>query len=312
MRVSSSRFDFVQTSFLLMLPPVFWAGNAIVGRLVVGVIPPLAFNFGRWAIAFLILLPFCYRELKDISFCWRSFLRFFVLGFLGIASYNALQYMALVSSSPINVTLVASSIPVFMLLVGRFVYGVHFRLVALMGVLLSVLGVLVVISRGDLFALLALELVVGDLLMLVAALSWTFYSWMLARPDPQLSMVEKIRSHWVAFLAIQIGFGAISSFIFAVIDWWLSLDAWTYKLEWGPTLIAALVYVAIFPGIVAFRAWGLAVQRVGPSFAGVVVNLTPLLAALFSAVFLNEKPELYHGLAFLLIVIGIAVFQRAR
>ncbi|MGA0984719.1 MAG: EamA family transporter, partial [Burkholderiaceae bacterium] len=101
-------------------------------------------------------------------------------------------------------------------------------------------------------------------------------------------------------------------FIFAVIDWWLSLDAWTYKLEWGPTLIAALVYVAIFPGIVAFRAWGLAVQRVGPSFAGVVVNLTPLLAALFSAVFLNENPELYHGLAFLLIVIGIAVFQRAR
>ena len=156
------------TIFLLMLPPLFWAGNAIVGRLMVGVIPPLTLNFLRWAIALLLLLPFSYGLFFKTSVFMPLWRRYLALGFFGIGCYNALQYMALVTSSPINVTLVASSIPVFMLLVGFFFFGVTVRLKAALGVGLSILGVVVVVSRGDLVALFSMNLVAGDLLMVGA------------------------------------------------------------------------------------------------------------------------------------------------
>ncbi|MGA0985129.1 MAG: EamA family transporter, partial [Burkholderiaceae bacterium] len=110
---------------------------------------------------------------------WR---RDLVLGFFGIGCYNALQYMALVTSSPINVTLVASSIPVFMLVVGFFFYGVKVSLKAALGVGLSICGVLMVVSRGDPAALLRMNFVTGDLLMVVASFCWAFYNWLLVRP----------------------------------------------------------------------------------------------------------------------------------
>lgn len=299
------------TLFLLMLPPIFWAGNAIVGRLMVGVIPPLTLNFLRWAIALLLLLPFSYKLLlKPVVFMpmWR---RYLVLGFLGIGCYNALQYLALVTSSPINVTLVASSIPVFMLVVGLFFFGVKVQPRAALGVGLSILGVIVVVTRGELGSLFTMNLVTGDLLMVLASLCWALYSWLLvrpgARPDPQ-----SLKEHWIHFLFVQIAFGVVCSFAFALMEWaWLDGVIWSH-IQWGSSLAVAALYVAIFPGIIAFRAWGLAVERVGPAFAGVVVNTTPLLTALLAMIFLNETPQPYHGLAFLLILSGIVVFQWGR
>ena len=294
-----------------MLPPLFWSGNAIVGRLMVGVIPPLAFNFGRWAVAFLILLPFCYKELRALALHWPSWPRYFLLGFLGIACYNSLQYLALVTSGPINVTLVASSTPVFMLLIGRIFYGVTVRFTALVGVILSVTGVLIVISGGDIDVLLSLRLVLGDLLMLLASLCWALYSWMLVRPKGRLDLAE-LHPNWMAFLAVQIAFGAIASLGFALAEWWWLSGSNMYKLDLGVALLLSLLYVAILPGIAGFRAWSVAVERVGPSFAAVVVNLTPLLTAFFSTIFLSETPDLHHALAFVFILSGIYIFQRGR
>ena len=100
--------------------------------------------------------------------------------------------------------------------------------------------------------------------------------------------------------------------MFALLEWaWLQ-EPVLELIQWGPSLALAALYVAIFPGIVAFRAWGLAVERVGPAFAGVVVNTTPLITALLSMAFLNETPEPYHMLAFALILGGIVVFQWGR
>ena len=306
----SSHKTFV-TLFLLILPPIFWAGNAIVGRLMVGVIPPLTLNFLRWFIALLVLLPFCHRLIFKPSIFMPLWRRYLMLGFFGIGCYNALQYMALVTSSPINVTLVASSIPVFMLLVGFCFFGVGVPPKSAVGVGLSVLGVFVVVSRGDPSALLGMSLVTGDLLMVLAAFCWALYSWLLVRPglrpDPEL-----LKGHWVNFLFVQIIFGVLCSLAFALLEWtWLDGAIWD-RVQWGSSLAMAAFYVAIFPGIIAFRAWGLAVERVGPAFAGVVVNTTPLLTALLAMIFLNEAPQPYHGLAFVLILSGIVVFQWGR
>lgn len=290
------------TALLLTIAPLMWAGNAIVGRSVNALVPPLTLNFFRWSIAALILLPFASWIFRRNSELWTHWRRFALLGLLGVGLYNSLQYLALKTSSPINVTLVAASMPVWMLMIGSMFFSVRVSAKQAMGAVMSIAGVLLVLSRGELQQLLALRLVPGDILMILAAIIWSFYSWLLTLPkDP-----AQIRADWIAFLLAQVAFGAVWSGAFSAAEWTVADP----HIVWSWPLIAALLFVAIGPAIIALRCWGLGVQRVGPTIAGFFSNLTPLFAALMSAAFLGETPHLYHGLAFLLIVGGIVVSSR--
>ena len=290
------------TALLLTLPPLLWAGNAVVGRLVYELVPPMTLNFLRWALAFLILLPLAHRVLRRDSGMWQNWKHFGWLGLLGIGCYNSLQYLALKTSTPLNVTLVASSIPIWMLLTGGLFFGQRISRQQVAGALLSMAGVLVVLARGQWALLVEVRLVPGDLYVLLATLAWAFYSWLLAQPGKSTD----IRGDWAAFLLAQIVFGLGWSGLFAGAEWALT-DA---QMAWGWPLAAALLYIAIGPAVLAYRCWGMGVQRVGPAIAGFFSNLTPLFAALLSAAFLGELPHLYHALAFGLIVGGIVVSAR--
>ena len=292
----------LSTAWLLVIPPFLWAGNAVVGRLVANLVPPMTLNFLRWVLAFVILLPLAYQLLYRGSNLWPHWRRFALLGLLGVGCYNALQYLALQTSTPLNVTLVASSGPVMMLVVGAACFGQRVARRQMLGALLSITGVLVVLMRGDWTQLAQVRLVAGDLYVLVATLAWAFYSWLLSQPKEPAD----IRQDWAAFLMAQIVFGLGWSGLFAAGEWALT-DA---HIRWGWPLAAALLYVAVGPAVIAYRCWGVGVQRVGPAVAGFFSNLTPLFAALLSAAFLGELPHVYHGLAFLLIVGGIVVSSR--
>ncbi|MDP2064695.1 MAG: DMT family transporter [Burkholderiaceae bacterium] len=290
------------TALLLLVPPLLWAGNAVVGRLVTDLVPPITLNFLRWALAFVILLPLAGSVLRRGSVLWPHWKRFAVLGLLGVGCYNALQYLALKTSTPLNVTLVAASTPVWMLGIGALFFRQKVARRQMLGALLSIAGVLLVLSRGEWAALLQVRLVIGDVYVLLATVAWAFYSWLLARPDDP----PELRNHWAAFLLAQIVFGLGWSGLFAGAEWTLT----EAHLQWGWPLAAALLYVAVGPAILAYRCWGLGVQRVGPNVAGFFANLTPLFAAVLSAAFLGELPHLYHALAFVLIVGGIVVSSR--
>ena len=292
----------LSTALLLTLPPVLWAGNAVIGRAVAPLVPPLALNFLRWSLAFVILLPFAWQLLRAGSPLWGRFGRFAILGFLGVGSYNALQYLAVKTSTPVNVTLVGSSMPVFMLVLGAAFFGQRITLRQVLGAALSIAGVVVVLAHGEFAHLAQVRFVPGDVYMLVATAAWAIYSWLLTRPgDP-----AEIRSHWARFLMAQLVPGLLWSGLFAAAE----AGVTTQSIQWGWPLAAALAYIATGPAILAYRAWGLGVQRVGPNIAGFFSNLTPLFAALFSAAFLGEPPQLYHALAFALIVGGIVVSSR--
>jgi drug/metabolite transporter (DMT)-like permease len=292
----------LSTAALLTVPPLLWAGNAVVGRLVYPLISPITLNFLRWGLAFFILLPFAAWVLRRGSGLWTHWRRYAWLGLLGIGCYNALQYLALTTSSALNVTLVAASTPVWMLATGTLFFGQRVSQRQIAGALLSVAGVLLVLSRGEWALLMQVRLVPGDLYILVATVGWAFYSWLLVRGDDP----PEIRSDWAAFLMAQLVPGLAWSGLFAAGEWAVG----EVTLQWGWPLAAALVYVAIGPAILAYRCWGLGVQRVGPTVAGFFANLAPLFAALMSAAFLGELPRLYHALAFLLIVGGIVVSSR--
>ena len=290
------------TAVLLVIAPLMWAGNAVVGRLVHELVPPITLNFLRWLLAFGLLLPLAHGVLRPDSPVWPHWRRYALLGLLGIGTYNALQYLALQTSTPINVTLVGSSMPVWMLAVGALCFGAAVTRQQLVGAALSMAGVLLVLSRGEWSQLLSLRLVAGDVFMLLATVSWAFYSWLLVRTSEPAS----VRGDWAAFLMAQMVFGLLWSGGFAGAEWALAPS----HITWGWPLVAALAFIAIGPAVVAYRCWGIGVQRAGPAIAGFFSNLTPLFAALMSAAFLGEAPRAYHALAFALIVGGIVVSSR--
>lgn len=299
------------TLLLLVIPPLMWAGNAVVGRMMQGLVPPITLNFLRWVLAFVLLLPLAGWVLRPGSDLWPQWRRFALLGLLGVGSYNALQYLALKTSTPMNVTLVAASTPVWMLLLGRLLYGVPISRRAALGAGLSLTGVAVVLSRGHLEQLLSVQLVPGDAWVLLASVLWAWYSWLLARPKPGTDPAA-IKADWAAFLLAQMIFGLGWSGLFAAGEWIampMSPEAGS-PIQWGWPLAAALAYVAVGPSLLAYRCWGAAVQRVGPSMASIFNNLTPLFAALMSTMLLREPPSAYHAACFVLIVGGILVSSR--
>ncbi|MCU0930357.1 MAG: DMT family transporter [Serpentinimonas sp.] len=301
-----------KTIFLLIMPPLMWAGNAVVGRLAAPWVPPMTLNFLRWALVLLLLLPLAGWVLKRGSSLWSQWRRFLLLGLLSVGLYNTLQYLALQTSSPVNVTLVASSMPIWMLVIGRLFFAAPLRGMALVGAGLSLLGVTVVLTQGQLTRLQDVQLVPGDLLMLLAAMVWAVYSWLLT----QRSESADIRSDWAAFLMAQTAMGLLWCALFAGGEWlWLGTHPDTIlptRIDWGWPLALVLLFVAVGPSLVAYRAWNAGVQRAGPTVASFFSNLTPLFAALLAAAFLGEPPRLFHAVAFALIVLGIVVSSARR
>ncbi len=296
-------------ALLLTLPPLMWAGNAVVGRLAAGHVPPLALNALRWSLALVLLLPLGWAAVgtpaarREVLARWRPLA---LLGLLGVGCYNALQYMALTTSSAMNVTLIASSLPVWMLAIGALFYREHPTRRSMVGAALSLAGVAVVLARGDAMQLAQVRLVPGDLLMLVAIVAWAFYSWLLARPSPVLSGKARPDWDWAAFLLVQTIFGVAWAGAFAIGEAVIA----PAPIVWSLWVVLALAYVAIGPSLIAYRCWGLGVVSAGPAMAAFFGNLTPLFAAILSAAVLGEAPHLYHGLAFALIVAGILVSMR--
>jgi drug/metabolite transporter (DMT)-like permease len=295
-------------ALLLTLAPLMWAGNAVVGRLMVGHVPPLLLNSLRWSIAALILLPLAWRVVRDLRAIRGAWTYLLILGTLSVGAFNSLQYLALETSTPLNVTLINASMPVGMLIIGALFYRVRPTLAQFAGALLSLAGVAMVVSRGRWSALAQLHFVPGDGYMLIAVMGWAVYSWLLVRPPPSMRAPQRPDWDWAAFLFVQMMFGLITSTAAALAEAAVGGHA---PVDWGNAWVwAALAFVAIGPSVIAYRAWGLGVARAGPTLAAFFVNLSPLFTALLSAWLLGEWPQPYHAVAFLLIVAGIVVSAR--
>jgi len=287
------------TAALLVLPPLFWAGNAVVGRALVGHFPPLALSFWRWALAFAVLLPFAARSIHRHRHTLRAHWRILsVVAFLGVGCYNSLQYLALQTSGPVNATLIGASGPVAGLLIGAAFYRARVSHRQWTGAALSIAGVLWVIARGDVANVLDLRLAAGDMIMLLATVLWSFYTWLLRRHRPPLPMT--------AFLAVQTGIGALM-----ILPAYLVEFALTQRVpETSASNLAALAYVALLPSIVAYYCWDRGVARAGAVLPMYFTNLTPVFAALLATFFLAEPIGLYHFIGGALILSGIHLANR--
>jgi len=294
-------------AFVLTLPPLMWAGNVVIGRLMVGTSPPVLLNLIRWVGALLLLLPLGWRAFgtpaarAQVRARWPHLA---LLGLLGVGIYNALQYMALRTSSPLNVTLIAASAPLWMMLNGMLFFRVQPSRRDGLAAVLSLAGVVTVLTRGHLLELARIRLVPGDLLILVAIFCWSIYSWLLAKPPQSMRGEARPAWNWAEFLLVQVAFGIVWAGAGAAVEAVALSDA-DERLRWGWPLAGALLYLATCPSLIAYYAWGKGVAQAGPAMAALFSNLTPLLTALISGAVFGTWPQPYHFAAFALIVAGI-------
>ncbi|CAN1507251.1 RhaT Permeases of the drug/metabolite transporter (DMT) superfamily [Burkholderiaceae bacterium] len=285
------------TVFYLTTAALMWAGNAIVGKILVQASSPVLLNTVRWGVTALILLPFAWRVFKGDSPLWHYTKRFVLLSLFGVGSYNVLLYLALQSSTPINVTLIGASMPIWAIFIGMLVYHERANHKQVVGAVISLIGVAVVIVRGELERLIEIEFVAGDLYMVIATILWGAYSWMLSHPKES----NERSWPWSHFLLAQVGFGFCWSLIFAATEWQLEFSYFTWS--WQTVLMIA--YVIIGPSLIAYRCWGLGVSKAGATVATFFTNLIPLFTAILSTLLLQKPPEPFHGVAFALILAGI-------
>lgn len=299
------RLNLATISYLL-IATALWAGNAIAGRILVssGAVSPITLSAVRWGLAALLLLPLGWRVFASNSPLWQNKKRFVLLGLFGVGSYNVLLYLALETSTAINVTLIGASMPIWMLFIGAVFYQTKPSVLQLLGAVISLIGVAIVLTRGDLSTLLSMQMVVGDLLIMLATILWACYSWMLSRPG------KSTERQWpgAQFLMAQVFVGLLwtgffDGFEIAAGNAHLDLNIWTASL---------ILFVAVGPSLIAYRCWGLGVNGAGPTVAAFFANFIPLFTAILSAAMLGEPPQLFHGVAFALIVNGIVISSRKK
>ncbi len=285
------------TLLFLVLPPLLWASNAIVGRLAAGAIPPITLNFLRWVVAILVLLPFVWHRLRqDWPLARKAWVVLAATGFLSTTTYNALQYFALTTSSPINVALITASGPIFTLLMGWLFFQATISRAATLGAVVSLIGVTWVLLRGELLNATRIDFVSGDLFMLLAIALWSLYTWLLRGRPAEMS--------GYSVLTMQMAWGLLFAVPMVLAEWFLGGYS---AIAWSPKIYSMILFVALGPALLAYLCYQQAVLRTGSQLPMFFLNLTPVFAALMAVVLLGEFPELYHVVGLVLIVAGIVL-----
>jgi len=286
-------FSKLPPSMLLTLSALFWGGNFVVGRWAHSEIGPISLTFWRWLIAALILMPFVAGDLWRLRGEIRKhFALIFALSVLGVAMFNAFMYLALATTTAVNATFVLASMPMVIPVVSFVMGEERLNLRQGAGILISVVGVGVIISRGQWQVFSNLAFTAGDLWVLAGVLAWSIYSVLLRRKPATVPPLALLGS------TIILGVMLLAPFY-----------VWEYQNVGGFALTTsnALVigYVAFFSSIVAFMCWGAGVAKVGVNKAGLFIHLIPLFASVLSIVFLNESLKTYHVIGIAPILLGI-------
>jgi drug/metabolite transporter (DMT)-like permease len=290
---ASRRPPWASPYLLLTLTALFWSGNTVIGRALHEAVPPVTLAFWRWSIALVILLPWIAgplaRNWRVLAANWRVML---LLSILGVATYNTMLYAALHTTTATNSALINSACTLMIIAVNFLAFGVRASARQWLGLAASLAGVLAIVARGDPRVLAALELVRGDVLLIIAALFWAVYTACLRLRPRELD--------GLTFLGATIVIGVI---ILAPIHVLEALQA--APVAFSPGVIAGIAYTGIFPSVLAYLFWNKAVAEVGANRAGQFLHLIPVLGTLMAVVFLRESLQAFHFAGAALICAGI-------
>ncbi len=290
-----------QAYLFLILTTLFWAGNFIVGEQASRFdIPPFTLNFYRWTFAWLILAPFTVKEIIEKKNHIKENIKLIiVLGITSITIFNSIVYYSLNFTQVISGVLMISTIPVMIIVFCWMLKIEKSNVYQILGVIFSLLGVVVIITKADLVILLNLNFNRGDLWMVVAMFSWAMYSALLRKKKLEISQLS--------LLQIIISAGLVFLFPAYLIE--LSLG---YKTSIHLPFILILTYVVLFPGLASFIFWIKGISIIGSNRAGIFLHLIPIFSTIMAIIILKEKFMFYHLIGALLIVTGIILSSKGR
>jgi len=288
-----------QPYLLLVLTSMIWGGNAIAGKMAVGHISPALLVCLRWLFALAIILPFALPHLKRELPRLKPHLPYlFALGALGFAFFNNIMYLALNHTSAINVGIEQAAMPLVVFGLNYLLFKIKASALQMLGFTLTLVGVVITITRGNPLGILDQNLNFGDLIMLLAVLIYGGYS---------VALKNKPEIHWINFIAI-LGFAAfLTSIVFVLFEWYtgkIILPDWH---AWG-----VVAYIAIFPSIIAQLFWMRGLELIGSNRGGVFINLIPIFGSLFAIVLLGERFQTFHAVSLVLVIGGVALAQYTR
>ena len=290
-----------QAYLFLILTTLFWAGNFIVGEQASRFeIPPFTLNFYRWTFAWLILAPFTIKEIiEKKDHIIENIKLIIVLGITSITIFNSIVYYSLNFTQVISGVLMISTIPVMIIVFCWILKIEQSNVYQILGVIFSLFGVIVIITKADLVILLNLNFNKGDLWMVVAMFSWAMYSALLRKKKLEISQLS--------LLQIIISAGLVFLFPAYLIE--LSLG---HKTSIHLPFILILTYVVLFPGLASFIFWIKGISIIGSNRAGIFLHLIPIFSTIMAIIILKEKFMFYHLIGALLIITGIILSSKKK
>ncbi|MCR5856563.1 DMT family transporter [Mesorhizobium sp. J428] len=285
-----------QAYLLLILTALFWAGNAIGGKLAVGHVSPMLLSALRWLIACAILLAVGHRHVRaDWLVIRRNAMLLTFLGFFGFTLFSVALYSALMFTTAINASVLQAGMPAIIFVANFWLFRLRTTTGQVFGFLLSLVGVAIAATQGEPSRLLALDVNIGDALVLVAAIVYALYTTVLRRkPD----------MHWISFMVALTAAGFVTSVPFALAEY-----AHGTMIAPDATGWAIIAYTALFPSTLAQAFYIRGVNLIGGNRAGLFINLVPIFGTLLSIALLGEEVHVYHAAALALVLGGIAIAE---
>ncbi len=284
----------LRSYLFVMIAVVIYAGNLIVGK-AINDLPPITISFFRTAIAFLVVLPFAYKQFKEhhdvLKSNWKPLLG---IGITGIALFNVFVYLSLNFTTTTNAGIMEATTPVFTIILGYIFLSERLKKMQLFGVFISLIGAIWVLTNGNLESLFSLNYNIGDLFMIVAVIIWSIFS-----------ILVKLHNHKYPVLGgllVMLGFGLVI-LIPLVIGEWLVLGFPSGLADFN--LWLGLIYLGIFPSFIALMLWNKSVSDLGPSLSSVFLNFLPFFTAIGAIVFLDESLVMAQILGGLIVIFGV-------
>lgn len=290
----SGNFLFDRPRLMLALVSLFWSGNIVLGRFIAGHVPPVTLSWIRWIGAFAIFLPFAWpyarRDWKTIK---GNFGFLTLISAIGISIYTALAYYSLQYTQAINALLIASTGPLLVAVATYFLYGEKPTPRQVLGVLASLTGVVIVVSRGSLETLLHLQLNRGDIWWFVGQIVYALYTALL-RKRPAI--------HSFSFALVLFGWGGLMLTPLLVAE-----VATGHYPVWDMPALATLAYIVLVPSLISYLFYNRGVEMIGPNRAAPFYHLIPIFGSALAILFLGERPQVYHAAGYALVLAGILI-----
>ena len=285
--------------FLLVLTTIFWSGNFIVGKAAsMYEIPPFSLNFYRWFFAGLILLPFTIKELiNKRNYIINNIGFFIILGITSITIFNSIVYYSLYYTQVINGVLMISTIPVWIIFIASLLKIEKTNIFQIIGVILSLTGVIFIITKADLELIKNLDFNKGDLSMVAAMFAWAVYSALLKKKTYEISQIT--------LLQVVI----ICGLVFLIPIYFIEMNTGNI-IKLGKPFYLTLTYVVLFPGLASFFFWIKGISIIGANRAGVFLHLMPIFGAIMAMIIFDEKFMFYHFLGAIFILMGIILSNK--